>query len=74
LIDSWLLQRFPGRTLEELDMMDWPRYLKAMQAGNIEDIETKNMLQLTGKLKSEDITADEWKQIREHDEMVTDGN
>ena len=55
-------------------MMDWPRYLKAMQAGNIEDIETKNMLQLTGKLKSEDITADEWKQIREHDEMVTDGN
>ena len=32
LVDAWLLGMFPGRTLEELDTMDYGRLLRALEA------------------------------------------
>ena len=61
------MTRFPGRTLDELDSMDWGRYLRAMEAGNVEDIEDKRLSHINGKVKKLD--ADDWDAIREHDRM-----
>lgn len=41
IIDAWLLRRFPGRMLEELDRMDWPRYLRAVEVMQIQDVEAQ---------------------------------
>ena len=64
------MQRFPGRTLEELDGMDWPRYLKALDAGNMEAVEDRRQLQQEGKINASDIDADEWEQILAHDRLL----
>ena len=47
--------------------MDWGRYLRAMEAGNVEDIEDKRLSHINGKVKKLD--ADDWDAIREHDRM-----
>lgn len=65
-----MLQRFPGRTLEELDGMDWPRYLRALAAERIEAIEYRRRMWMAKKLKAEDITPEDWEAIQEHDEWL----
>ncbi len=69
-LDWLLLQRFPGRTLEELDNVDWLRLQRAWEVGRIVDAEEKRQLWLGKKLKEEAITADEWAMIAAHDKLV----
>ena len=40
-IDWWLLQRFPGKTLEELDNVDWLRLQRAMEVDRIVESEQR---------------------------------
>lgn len=67
------MKRFPTRTLDELDRMDWPRYLRALEADRIEQVEDRRALYLAQKLKAEDLTADDWERIQMHDEWMADG-
>ena len=53
--------------MDELDSMDWGRYLRAMEAGRIAEIEAKRDAQIAGHAKP---TPDEWEQIREHDALL----
>ena len=69
-MDAWLLRKFPSRTLDELDEMDWPRYLRAMQAEKIEAIEERRKLFMANKIQPDELTADEWEAIREHDRWI----
>lgn len=63
------MSAFPGRFLEELDGIDLNRYMRARAAGRYETVEARRKLFLAGKLKSEDIDADDWKLIAEMDEI-----
>ncbi len=65
-LDWWLMQTFPGRTLEELDRIDWLRLQRALEVGRIVDLEAKNTLITEGKIPAESLTAREWSQIRRH--------
>lgn len=61
------MARFPGRTLEELDTMDYGRLMRALAAGNVEAVEARRQLYLADKVKLSD---DEWAAVRDHDEWV----
>jgi hypothetical protein len=63
-LDWWLMQKFPGRTLEELDDVDWLRLQRAMEVGRLVDIEQRHGLIAEGKLKPEAFNAREWAQVR----------
>lgn len=63
------MQRFPGRTLEELDGMDWLRLRRAMEIGRIVDVEAKHALYLDGKLQADAIKPTEWRMIERHNEL-----
>lgn len=67
------MDRFPGRTLEELDQMDLGRYFRALQAKGMLPVERKRAAWLDGNYKQEDITSDEWAMIEQHDRLVNDG-
>ena len=69
-MDAWLLRKFPSRTLDELDMMGWPRYLRAMQAEKIEAVEERRKLFMSDRIEASDLTSDEWEAIREHDRWI----
>ena len=73
IIDWWMLQKFPGRTLEELDQIDWFRFLQAMDVGQIVEIERKRQLMIDGKLKTDLLTARDWAIIERHDELYENG-
>lgn len=62
------MRRFPGRTLEELDGMDYGRWMRALAAEQAETLERKRAAQSAGR---GDLTADEWKRIQEHDRWLT---
>lgn len=66
-MDAWLLRQFPGRTLDELDGMDWGRYLRAMEADHMQTIEDKRIAQINGDIKADAITPEEWEQIKAND-------
>ena len=68
-LDWWLMQRFPGRTLEELDNVDWLRLRRAYEVGRIVDIEAKNALVLDGKLDGDALQPHEWQTIRRHNAL-----
>lgn len=61
--------QFPGRTLDELDDMDLLRYLRAMEARNIDTLEETAHQVQTGKRKGSDVSKEEWEQIREHQKI-----
>ena len=65
-LDFWLMQKFPGRTLEELDGIDWLRLQRALEVGRIVELEAKNTLVTEGKLPAESLTSREWAQIQRH--------
>jgi hypothetical protein len=72
-LDWWLLQRFPGKTLEELDGVDWLRLQRAEQVGRIVDIEQRLKAWHKRKVadkRADDFTTDEWRTIRQHDEWA----
>ena len=63
-----LLRKFPGRTLDELDRMDWMRYQRAMEAQRIIDVEGKRAAFTSGNLDS--LSADEWEVVKENDRLL----
>lgn len=66
-----MLQRFPGRTLDELDQMDYGRFTRAIGAENVQNVELKRKLWIeNSKLELSD---DEWIAIERHDRMMSDG-
>lgn len=65
-MDAFLLRKFPGRTLEELDAMDWPRFMRAMEADGVMRVEEARDAQIRDKVKP---TPDTWKRIVEHDRL-----
>lgn len=67
-MDAILLRKFPGRTLEELDLMNWPRYMRAMEAERIMQVEEKRLALLGGHIKT--MTPDEWELIAENEELL----
>lgn len=75
LLDAWLLRRFPGRTLDELDtLMDWNRFLRSLEAERAEQIEVRRSLYLANRIKADEISAAEWDVIDAHDAMMGDDN
>ncbi len=60
-----LLQQFPGRTLEELDGINWPRLMRALAADDVGRIEQLRDLQRKKQAKP---SQAEWMRIRQHDE------
>lgn len=71
MLDSWMLQHFPGRFLDEVsETMDIFRFLRALQARNIESIEDIRKQFRQDKLKAENITEEQWKQIKRHDKIM----
>ena len=71
LIDAWLLKHFPGKTLEELDKMDWPRFMRAMEASGMCDLELKKEALAKGFLKSNSITRREFEKMKENDDLYS---
>lgn len=69
LFDSYLLQHFPGRTLEEIEKMDVLRWMRALDARNLESVEEIRKDQIKGKKKAGDIPTKILKQFIEHDEL-----
>lgn len=64
------METFPGRTLEELDNMDWGRFLRAREVAAIRSIEQQRELVTTGKLDGGKLPPAIWERIREHDRMM----
>lgn len=69
-IDWWLLQKFAGKTLEELDAIDWPRLQRAMEVDRIVEAEQRRRLYIDGKLDQDDIDDSEWVMWARHDVLV----
>lgn len=69
MLDAMLLEKFPGRTLDELDSMDFLRYWKALEVQRIQAIERLRDMQLSDKYQP---TPAEWRQIQRHDRLMED--
>jgi hypothetical protein len=69
-----MLKRFPGRTLEELDGLDWGRHQRAFEAQNRLDVEEMRARSLNGKTSAKDLPDVVWEMIREHDALVEEEN
>jgi len=65
-----LLEHFPGRFLDEIDGMDWGRYMRAMKARRVERTETQRRIAIDDPDK---MTAELARLILEHDELVANG-
>ena len=68
--DAYLLQRFPGKTLEELDGIDWGRLMRANQVRHIDQVEEVREMYLKGKYKPK---PEEWVAVLRHDRLIQDG-
>ena len=68
--DAYLLQRFPGKTLEELDGLDWGRLMRAHQVRHIDQVEEVREMYLKGKYKPK---PEEWAAVLRHDRLIQDG-
>ena len=69
-LDYWLMQRFPGKTLEELDAIDWPRLMRAIEVEQIVGIESKRKQFLDGDLKRKYLKAWELQRFEQHDDLL----
>lgn len=69
LFDSYMLNNFPGRTLDELDEMDALRFFRAMAARSIQTVEDLRVDQQTGVKKGKDIPNHVYKRFLEHDRI-----
>jgi hypothetical protein len=61
---------FPGRTLEELDNIDWFRLKRALEVKEIGEIEQTYLGYKQGIVKSTSITSKQWEKITEHDQLI----
>jgi hypothetical protein len=64
-----MLSNFPGKTLDEIDSMDILRWMRAMDARNIETVEQTRKLQKSGTKKAKDIPKKILKQFVENDKL-----
>lgn len=69
LFDSWMLQHFPGRTLEELDNIDILRFMRAMEARALESTERLSTKIAENKTKATEIEPEDMKKILENNEL-----
>jgi len=69
LFDSYMLNNFPGRTLDELDEMDALRFFRAMAARSIQTVEDLRVDQQSGIKKGKDIPKHIYKRFLEHDRI-----
>ena len=67
-VDAILLRKFAGRTLEELDQINWPRYMRAMEAERVMQVEERRLALLGGHIKN--MSADDWELISENEEIL----
>lgn len=65
-----LLENFPGRTLEELDDIDWGRFMRAKEAQSIRNTEELRLLYMANKADKDKITTDDWASFKEHVELL----
>jgi hypothetical protein len=70
LVDALLLKEFPGRTLDELDSMDFARWSRAIAAQQILDVERVRVGWAAGKLGTEAVPAEVLEAIAHHDELL----
>jgi hypothetical protein len=68
-IDWWLLQRFPGRTLEELDAVDWLRLQRAMEVDRIVEAEQRRLAYIEAGGEGE-VDDDDWRMWEHHDRLL----
>lgn len=61
---------FPGRTLEELEAMNWPRLQRALAVREIKRLETLRIMHAQGGLKSSQIGPDDWAALGRHEEIM----
>lgn len=66
LFDSWMLQHFPGRTLEEIDEIDILRFMRAMEARALESSERLAASISTKKMKATDIEKSDLERVLEN--------
>lgn len=67
--DAWLLNRFPGRTLEELDNVDVLRLLRAVRVLEIDRVEALRKVALD-RDASKHLDKADWIAIRRHDRLL----
>lgn len=67
--DAWLLNRFPGRTLEELDGVDVLRLLRAVRVSEIDRVEALRKMALDSDA-SKHLERQDWIAIRRHDRLL----
>jgi hypothetical protein len=67
LFDAWLMKKFPGKTLEELDQIDYGRLMQAIDADWIDQVEDRRILQMQGKAE---FTEAEAYAIEEHERLI----
>lgn len=67
--DAWLLSKFPGRTLEELDAVDIPRLLRATRVQEIDRVESMRRLAVRAGSQSK-LEPSDWRAIRRHDRLI----
>lgn len=67
--DAWLLSRFPGRTLEELDQIDVLRVLRAVRVQEIDRVEALRRVALQHAGQSR-LSNHDWRDIRRHDRLL----
>lgn len=68
LVDWWLMQKFPGRTLEELDGIDWLRLQRAIQVGDV--VATEERFRLYHAKQVEHLTPAEMLRVKRHDRLL----
>lgn len=62
-----MLEMFPGRTLEELDNIDWFRLQRALQAKHVRHTEHMRQQLRTGKITGDKLDPDVAAEIKRHD-------
>lgn len=68
-MDCWLLETFGyARTLEELDGMDWGRFLRAQEMRRLSQLESRRQAFIAGQLPA--LTASEWDEIERIDRAL----
>ena len=69
-VDWWLLQKFPGRTLEELDSIDWLRLQRAMEVDDVVRVEERNRQYHAKELKK--LTPREVARVHRHNLLLAE--
>lgn len=67
LADAYLLEQFPGATLNAIDAMDFHRLARALEVQRMRDVEGKRRVAADGKALDGMITDDDWRMIRDMD-------